>query len=102
MISFFPVTNKGQFATRFFVGFILMFIIFQLMILSGQRGGETFFSNLWLTIPFLIAIACAIAGFVYGSISIVREKERSIAVFIATVVGFLVLLFISAEILFPH
>lgn len=102
MFSLIPKTNMGRLATRLFAGFIVMFIVFQIMILAGQRGGETFFSNLWLTIPFLSAVICAIAGFIYGSISIIRKKERAIVVFVVTIIGFLVLLFVSAEIIFPH
>lgn len=97
-----PKTQTGQVAILLFSSFTVLFIIFQQMVISGQRGGETFFSNLWLTIPFLSAVLFAIAGAIYGSISIVRDKERAIPVFFVCLIGFFVLLFVIAEFLFPH
>ena len=102
MLNFFPKTGTGWLSTRLFAGFVLAFAVFGLMILAGQRGGETFFSNLWLTIPFLTAVMFAIGGLIYSSISIVRDKERAIAVFIVWVIGAFVLFFMTSEILSPH
>jgi len=73
----------------------------QIMIQLGERGGETFFSNLKLTIPFLIAAISAISAFFIGIFSIYK-KERSILVFLSTLWGLFVLWFCTMEILFPH
>jgi hypothetical protein len=40
--------------------------------------------------------------FFTGITSIIKEKERSIVVVLATILGFLVLIFVSGEIISPH
>ncbi len=88
------------------VGYILSFFIFlgmfYLTILLGERGGQTFFSNLKLTIPMLIATASAISSFFIGIIAILKNKEYSILVILSTIIGFLVLVFTILEFSFPH
>ena len=57
-----------------------------------------------LLIPATIIPAgiCGIAAFFTGIISIIKSKERSVLVFLTTVIGFLVLIFVLGEILVPH
>jgi len=69
--------------------------------LEWERGGDTFFSNLKLTIPFLFSAIAGIFSFFNGMISILK-KEKSILVFLSTLLGFLIFLFVLGEILFPH
>lgn len=97
-----PKTRLGRYSGMSLLGFVLFFIVFQALVMSGQQGGETFFSNLWLTIPFLLGVILAIAGLIFGCISIIRDQERSVLVYVATVIGFFVLVFVIAEIVFPH
>jgi len=74
----------------------------RLFVSLGERGGEEFFSNLKLAFSGLISAICAVAAFFTGLIAVTKQKERSIIVFIAVGLGFLVLLFVLGEILFPH
>jgi amino acid permease len=101
-LSFMPKTYLGKWSIRLIIAFFLLFGIFWAFITSGQRGGDTFFSNLFLTVPFLLAALSGIFAFFTGIISIAKKGERSIFVFLVTLLGFFILLFVSAEILFPH
>jgi len=101
-ITFTPKTYLGKWSVGLILTFFLLLGLFFLFVHLGERGGDTFFSNLKLTIPMLIAGIAAISSFVIGTISVLRNKERSILVFLSTVIGFLVLLWILAELLFPH
>ena len=101
-ISFMPKTNLGKWSVWLVVGFFVFLGVFAFLVASGERGGETFFSNLKLTIPMIIAVACAIGSFFTGAIGIIRKKDYSVLVFISTLVGFFVLWFSVAEIVFPH
>jgi hypothetical protein len=92
----------GKWSVGLAVAFILFFALFQILVASGQRGGETFFSNLLLTVPVLLGGTCGVAAFVAGLISIIKSKERSVLVFVATVIGLIVLMFILGEVLVPH
>ena len=49
-----------------------------------------------------VVIVVGVAAFVTGLISIIKGKERSILVFIGTLVGVFALIFVLGEFLFPH
>ena len=101
-LRFIPKTHLGQWSIWLITVFIVLFIVFQILVASGQRGGATFFSNLALSIPMLIAVITGILAFFTGIIGIIKNKERSVLVFSSTIIGFFILVFVSAEILFPH
>ena len=82
--------------------FWIFFAIFWLVIKAGYRGGDTYWSQPALAIPFTIAGICGVSAFFTGLISVIKEKERSILVFLAILWGGFVLFFISGEILSPH
>jgi cytochrome bd-type quinol oxidase subunit 2 len=101
-IGYKPSTTLGNWSVRLIVISILFFLVLAAFIASGQRGGDTFFSNLLLTIPMLSASILAIGSFFTGILSIIKNRERAVFVFISTVIGSFVLFFMLAEILFPH
>jgi hypothetical protein len=53
-------------------------------------------------VALIIGLTSAIAAFVTGLISIVKSRERSILVFLAAIIGLLVLIFCLGEVIFPH
>ncbi|MFC1929728.1 hypothetical protein ACFLW6_02520 [Chloroflexota bacterium] len=55
-----------------------------------------------LTIPILLAGAAGVLSFLTGIIGVIRNRERSILVFLAMLVGLFVLLFSIGEVAFPH
>ncbi|MFC1964762.1 hypothetical protein ACFLWG_02000 [Chloroflexota bacterium] len=101
-LHFIPKTHLGKWSIWFIIAFIVLFMSFQLLVASGQRGGATFFSNLALSVPMLIAGISGISAFFTGIIGIIKSKERSVLVFLATIIGFLILFFVLGEILVPH
>jgi len=100
--NFLPNHILGRWSVGMIIYFFLMLGLLMGMISSGQKGGDTIFSNLVLGIPGLLAAISGVAAFFTGIISIVKGKERSVLVFVATAVGLFVLWFCAAEILFPH
>jgi hypothetical protein len=101
-IDFLPKTRLGTWSVWLIVLFLLFFKIFQFFVISGQRGGETFFSNLTLAVPILLAGISGIASFFVGTAAIIKRKERSVFVFLSTVMGLFILLFCLGEVIFPH
>jgi len=97
-----PHTKMGKWSVSLISAFILFLLIFYVLVATGQRGGDTFFSNLTLTIPILLAGACGIAAFITGLIAIIKYRERSALTYAAVVIGALVTLWTAAEIIFPH
>jgi len=92
----------GKWSTGLIIAFFLFVAVFLILVASGQRGGDTFFSNLALAIPGLLAGVSAVSAFLTGIIGIVGSRERSIVVFLATAIGLFLLILIIGEIVFPH
>ena len=92
----------GRWSIGLTASLLFFFVLFQLLVASGQRGGDTFFSNLVLTIPILLAGISGVSAFLSGIIGIIKRKEQSVFVFLATTIGFFVLIFCLGEVLFPH
>jgi len=102
-VSFFlPITCLGKWSVGLILLFFLLFATFQLLVASGQRGGATFFSNLALTIPIFLAGTSGVLAFLTGVAGIIKNKERSVLVFLAATMGLFVLVFWLGEILSPH
>jgi hypothetical protein len=97
-----PSTFLGNWSVRLIVFFLLCAIVLYSLLASGQRGGDTFFSNPALAITMLVAAILAVSSFFTGIIGIIRNRERAIFVYISTAIGFFVLLWGLAEIIFPH
>ncbi len=101
-VRFKPTTYLGKRAAWLIFAFAVSMASFGILVASGQRGGDTFFSNPILTVPILFAATSGIAAFITGLISIVRRKERSISVYVAVAFGLMTLVFVLGEIIFPH
>ena len=97
-----PKTTLGKWLVALIVAFIVLFISLQLLVASGQRGGATYFSNLALSVPVLIAGISGVSAFFTGIIGIVKRKERSVLVFLATIIGFFIPFFVLGEFIVPH
>lgn len=97
-----PKTYLGKLSVGLIIAFFVFLGLFFLFVTLGERGGDIFFSNVKLAIPTLLAGISGIATFFIGLISIIRSKERSIFVFLATTIGFFVLIYVLVEISVPH
>lgn len=97
-----PKSALGKWSVGFILAFIISLAVLMIMAASGQTGGDTLTSNLKLAIPGLLAGFCALSSLVTGAIAIVRSKERSTIVLVATIIGLLVFIFLLGEFLFPH
>ena len=101
-VHFIPKTLLGKWSIGLAVASIVLFISIQFFVASGLRDSYTFISGLLLTIPVPLAGISGISAFFTGIIGIIKSKERSVLVFLSTMIGFFVLLFLLGEVLFPH
>lgn len=97
-----PRTKLGKWSVGLLGAFIFFIVLLNVLIATGQRGGDTFFSNTALTIPLLLAGAGGIGGFVVGLMAIIKQRERGWLVYIAVVIGAFVTMFAGGELFFPH
>jgi len=79
-------------------GFGLIFLMFA----AGMSGGDSFFDNLWLAIPVTLAGASGFGAAITGLYALIARHERSMYVFVATLVGLFVILIFIEEVLIGH
>ena len=95
--AFLPITYLGKWSVGLITAFLVFLILFFLiLLLGGEKGGATFFSNLKLAIPMLLAGISGVASFISGVISIIKSKERSLSVILATLLGLFVSFWVVA------
>ena len=92
-----PKTALGKWSVGLAVSFIILFGLVSVLGATGQQGGPTFFSNLYLAIPGLIAAVSGFAAFLTGIISIIFLKERAILVFVSSAIGLALIAFILGD-----
>ncbi len=97
-----PSSRSGRWSLILAVAAVCGLAAFYGLVIGGQRGGDTFFSNPWLAGTMTAAVVCAIAAAGAGLYGIVRARERSAVVFATTTFGLLVLAYAIAEVAFPH
>lgn len=107
MVSTMPKTRLGKWSVGLIGVFFLLFILAQIIAAIGRSQGafepeRMGIYQILMPVMIIPAGIAGIAAFFCGIISIIKHKERSIFVFIATIIGFLVLTFVLGEILFPH
>lgn len=99
---FLPESQLGKWSVGFIIALVCFLGLLFLFIAVGQRGGKTFFSNLYLAIPTICMGITGVSAFFTGIIGIIKDKDYSVLIIVSTIVGFFVLFWILAEILFPH
>lgn len=99
---FMPTTKTGKWSIGLFFVFILCLVVFLILVAASYRGDDSFFSFSPLTIPALLGFSGAISGFVTGLISIIKSKERSVMIIVATMIEFFLLFLVVGEVAYPH
>jgi hypothetical protein len=97
-----PRTPSGRRSVGFAVGFVALMAVFFAVVATGQRGGDRFFDNLWLSVPIVGAWLSGLAAAVSGSYAVLARRERAVLVFVSASVGLLISAFGIAEVLFSH
>ena len=93
-IKFLPKSRLGKWAAILIMYFLLASIFFYV------------FAEILNVIPFIIvkifggtAVIASIVAFITGVTAVIKVKERSILVYLAVLIGFIVILFIFGDIL---
>ena len=104
-----PKTILGKWSVGLILAmFVLLIIGFSLAnsVYESVPSGETIFRDIInrpaLAISMLAGFGAGITAFVIGLITIIKQKERAVLVFVSTIIGFGLTLFLIAEFIFPH
>lgn len=107
-LSFIPKTFLGKcsviliIATPIFFYIGVSFVGFYESVSAGKTIPHDIIVRPGVALPMLAGFVCGIAAFFIGIIGITRKKDHSVLVFLSTAIGFLILLWCLAEVLFPH
>ena len=107
-INFIPKSRLGKLSVLlivimpilFYIG--MSFVSFYESIQAGKTIPHDIVTRPGVALSMLAGFVSGIAAFFTGIIGIIRKKDFSILIFLSTIMGFLVLLWCFAEILFPH
>ncbi len=107
-INFAPKTDLGKWSVGliiiapilFYTG--MSFVGFYESVPAGKTIPHDIIARPGLALSMLGGFFSGIAAFFCGFIGVIRKKDYSVFVFISTILGFFVLLWVVAEILFPH
>jgi fluoride ion exporter CrcB/FEX len=90
-----PKRKLGNWACLLIGVFFLFVLAIILLVRSGQGPRDPI--NLYLAIPGICAALSGTAAFFVGLVSIIKVKERSILVILATIIGLLAMLIAIGE-----
>ena len=104
-----PKTISGKWSLGLIVAMPILFFIgssFTNTLYKSVSAGSTILKDIVgrpaLALTMLAGMAAGISAFIVGLIAIIRQKERALLVYVATLIGMLLILFLMGEILFPH
>ncbi|MCF7861604.1 hypothetical protein K9M79_05140 [Candidatus Woesearchaeota archaeon] len=107
-INFAPRSDLGKWSIGLIVMVpILLYIgMYFVSFYESVPTGKTILNDIILrpgiALPMLVGFASGIPAFFCGILGITKKKDYSLLVFISTLIGFFVLLWVLTEILFPH
>jgi hypothetical protein len=102
-VHFVPRTYLGKWSVGMIVAGLLFFTFANIIAgLQGPRADQTIFDNPLLSVPMILAGLSVISSFFTGVIGMIWRRERAVLVFISSLIGFLLLVFLIGEFLVPH
>ena len=107
-LSFIPKTLLGRWSVGLIIAMPIFFCIgisfvsFYESVSAGKTIPQDIVMRPGIALSMLAGFISGIAAFLTGIVGIIRKKDYSVLILLSTVIGFLVLLWCLAEILFPH
>ncbi len=108
-ISILPKTKLGWWSLGLAVAMPVLFFIgmsFATLLYESVPAGGTILEDITvrpaLALTMLAGMASGISAFIVGLIAIIRQKERALLVYGATLTGVLLIIFLFGEFIFPH
>ena len=104
-----PKTQLGKWSLALVATMPVLFFIgtsFTNLLYKSVPAGSTILEDIVkrpaLSLTMLAGMLAGILAFITGLIAIIKQKERAPLVFVATIIGALLIVFLTGEILFPH
>ena len=108
-LGFAPKTILSKWSVGLIIAMFVLFFLgssFTSWLYEGIPSGDTLLADIAarpaIGLTMLTGMASGVASFVTGLLAIIKLKERSLLVYISTVIGALVTIFLIAEMIFPE
>ena len=104
-----PGTTLAKWSVGLIIMMPILFVVgssFSDSLYESVSAGRTILADI-VTRPFvaltmLAGMASGISAFITGLIAILKQKEKALLVYVSTLIGGLLILYLIAEIAFPH
>ena len=104
-----PKTTIGKWSVGLIVAMLLLFIIgasFTNSLYKSVPSGGTILADIAarpaLALTMLAGMAAGTSALIPGLLAIIRQKEHALLVYVSSLIGALLVLFLTGEIFFPH
>jgi hypothetical protein len=104
-----PRSTLGKWSIGLIVAMPLLFTIgmsFTHSLYESVPAGGTILRDIAvrpaLALTMLAGMAAGVSAFVTGLLSILRQKDHALLVYVSSLIGALLMLFLIAEVAFPH
>ena len=104
-----PKTTLGRWSVGLIVAMPILFVIgssFTNSLYETVPAGGTILADIAarpaLALAMLAGMVAGILAFILGLLAIVRQRENALLVYVSTVIGALLVLFLAGEVVFPH
>lgn len=102
-------TKPGKWSVWLIVVMPILFFVgssFSDSIYESVSAGDSILADIGgrpaLALTMLAGMAAGIAGFITGLLGIIKQKEKAYLVYLSTVIGGLLTIYLIAELAFPH
>jgi hypothetical protein len=109
MEKFMPKTKLGKWSLGLIAAMPVLFFIgpsLTNLLYKSVPAGNTILEDIAgrpaLALTMLAAMVSGISALITGLIAVTRQKERAPLVYVAIIIGALLMLFLAGEVLFPH
>jgi len=104
-----PKTTIGKWSVGLIVAMLLLFIIgasFTNSLYKSVPSGGTILADIAarpaLALTMLAGMVAGTSALITGLLAIIRQKEHALLVYVSSLIGALLVLFLAGEIFFPH
>ena len=104
-----PSTALGKWSVGLILAMPLLFVLgssFKDTVYESVPAGGSIPADIAarpaLALTMLAGMAAGVAAFLTGSLALGRQKERALPVYVSSIIGALLIVFLAAEIGFPH
>jgi hypothetical protein len=108
-VSILPKTKPGWWSLGLAAAMPLLFFIgmsFTNWLYKSVPAGDTIMKDITvrpaLALTMLAGMASGISAFIIGLIAIIRQKDRALLVYVAALIGALLIIFLLGELIYPH